>query len=141
VFLHPVVYAGHVVHFGASRTRNVDALFFMLDWERYGFHKNHVGTRYAELVFLHPLDTLFFMLRRDRYGFHKKSTGACYVKHVFLHALGSAGHLVHSDASGPQNVNALFLCSCGTSMDLTKSAPRHVMVNMCFCIRGSHGAF
>jgi hypothetical protein len=46
---------GHVVHSGASRPRNVDALFFMLVWDRYRFDKKRVGTRYTELVFLHPV--------------------------------------------------------------------------------------
>jgi hypothetical protein len=26
------------------------ALFFMLEWDRYGFEKKRAGTRYAELV-------------------------------------------------------------------------------------------
>jgi hypothetical protein len=39
------------------------------------------------------------MLRWDRYGFDKKHIGARYAKLVFLHAMGSAGHIVHSDAS------------------------------------------
>jgi hypothetical protein len=60
----------------------------MLGWHWYGFHKNCVGTRYVELLFLHPvgyaghivhfgasgeriIDTLFFKLRWDRYGFDK----------------------------------------------------------------------
>jgi hypothetical protein len=55
VFLHPVGYAGHVVHSGASEERNVDALFFMLGCDRYCFHKKHAGTRDAELVFLRPM--------------------------------------------------------------------------------------
>jgi hypothetical protein len=31
----------------------VIALFFILGWDRYGFDKNHAGTRYDKLVFLH----------------------------------------------------------------------------------------
>jgi hypothetical protein len=27
----------------------------MLGWDRFGFLKKHVGTRYDELVFLHPV--------------------------------------------------------------------------------------
>jgi hypothetical protein len=52
VFLHPVGSVGHVVHSGVSGTQNADSLFFMLDWDQYGFHKKHAGTHYAELVFL-----------------------------------------------------------------------------------------
>jgi hypothetical protein len=47
--------AGHVVYASASTARNVDALFFMLGWDRYGLHEKYTGTRYAELVFLHPV--------------------------------------------------------------------------------------
>jgi hypothetical protein len=54
-FLHPVGSTGHVGHCVASGVRNLDALFFMLGWFRYGFHKKHVGTPYAELAFLHPI--------------------------------------------------------------------------------------
>jgi hypothetical protein len=34
---------------------NVDTLYFMLGWDRCGFHKKHVMTSYVELVFLHPM--------------------------------------------------------------------------------------
>jgi hypothetical protein len=53
VFLHPVLFAGHVVHSGAYGARNVGALFFMLGWDQYGFHKTHANTHYVGLVFLH----------------------------------------------------------------------------------------
>jgi hypothetical protein len=33
-------------------------------------------------------------------GYDKKCVGTHYVEYVFLHLLGSAGHVVHSDASG-----------------------------------------
>jgi hypothetical protein len=47
--------AGHVVHSDASRSRNVNALFFLLGWVWDGFNKKRIGTSYAELVFLHPV--------------------------------------------------------------------------------------
>jgi hypothetical protein len=53
--LHPVGSTGHVVHFSASGPRNVDKLFVMLRWERYGFYKKRVETHYAKLEFLHPV--------------------------------------------------------------------------------------
>jgi hypothetical protein len=42
---------GHVVHYGASGAQNINALFFMLGWDRYGYDKKCVGTRYAEPMF------------------------------------------------------------------------------------------
>jgi hypothetical protein len=44
MFLHPVLSAGHVVHCVAFGALNVEALFFMLGWEEYGFHKKCDGT-------------------------------------------------------------------------------------------------
>jgi hypothetical protein len=89
----------------------------MMGWDRCGFHKKRVRTRYVELVSLHAVgsagdvilsgayslqivDTLFFMLKWDWCGFHKKRTGTRYAKLVFLHPVGSACHVVHSCASG-----------------------------------------
>jgi hypothetical protein len=51
---------------------------------------------------------LFFVLRWSRCGFIKKCAGTCYAKLMFLHPVGSAGHIVHSTASGAQNIKALF---------------------------------
>jgi hypothetical protein len=55
VFLPLVGSMVHVVHSSASRVGNVGALFFILGWAWYGFHKKRTATIYVELVFLHPL--------------------------------------------------------------------------------------
>jgi hypothetical protein len=47
----------HVVHCGVTGLRNINAQFFMLGWDRYGFHKKYDGTRYIKLVFLHPMES------------------------------------------------------------------------------------
>jgi hypothetical protein len=44
------------------------------------------------------------------------------------------GHVAHSDASGPQNINTLFFMLGWASTDLTKSDFEHVMPNLCLCI-------
>jgi hypothetical protein len=48
LFLHSVGYFGHVQDSGVSGARHIDALFFMLMWDRYRIHKKHVETRDAE---------------------------------------------------------------------------------------------
>jgi hypothetical protein len=88
----------------------------MLGWDQYRFYKKCIGTRYAELVFLHPvgsaghivhsgasgarnIDALFFMLGWDWYILHKKRNRTRYAELVFLYPLGSAGHIVQSGQS------------------------------------------
>jgi hypothetical protein len=77
-----------------------------------GFHKKRVGSRHAELVFLHPvrftdhvvhssasgardIDAQFFMLRWTWSGIHKKRVGTRYAELVFLHPVRSLCHVVH----------------------------------------------
>jgi hypothetical protein len=48
------------------------------------------------------------MLRVARCGFHKKRTGTHYAKLALLHPVGYVCHVMHSSASGAQNINALF---------------------------------
>jgi hypothetical protein len=55
VFLKPVAYAGHLLHSGALGPQNINALFFMLGWDWYRFHKKRTMTHYAKLVFLHAV--------------------------------------------------------------------------------------
>jgi hypothetical protein len=54
------------------------------------------------------------------------------------------GHVVHSSASGAQNVNALFFMLWWPGAVSIKSALGHVTPNLCFLIwwdLGSHSAF
>jgi hypothetical protein len=46
------------------------------------------------------IDALFFMLGWDWYRIYKTRSGTRYAELVLLHSMGSAGHIVHSGASG-----------------------------------------
>jgi hypothetical protein len=110
-----------------------------------------IGTRYAKLVFLHPVgyaghivqsracsmnnvDVLFFMLWWDLYGCHKTSNETRCAKLAFLHLVGSIGHVVHFGAYRLRNIEGLFFmlgwARCGVVS--IKSMSGHVMPNFCF---------
>jgi hypothetical protein len=74
------------------------------------------------------------MLMCDRYRFKKKCAEKCYAELVLLHPIGFVSHIVHSYAFRARYIDTLFSCSGGTSIDFTKSALGHVMLNLCFCI-------
>jgi hypothetical protein len=96
--------------------RNIDALFFMLGWDPFGFYKKRTRTHYAKLVFSHPVGLVghviqsdasagvkrrctIFMLGWDWFRFHKMRDGTHYNELVFVDPLGSMGHVVLSGAS------------------------------------------
>jgi hypothetical protein len=59
--------------------------------------KKRTETSYADLVSC------------IHYGFQKKHDRTRYTKLAFLYLVGSAGYIVHSDAFGKLNVDALLL--------------------------------
>jgi hypothetical protein len=68
MFLHPVGSVGHVVHSGVLGVQNVDTIFFMFRWDRYGFHKKRAGTRYAKLLLLHPVGSVSHIVHSEGSG-------------------------------------------------------------------------
>jgi hypothetical protein len=81
------------------------------------------------------VETLFFMFGWSRCSSYKRGAWTHYDELVFLHPAGLAGHVLHSSASRPRNVNALFSCSGGVGTDSTKNAPGDITPNLRFCIR------
>jgi hypothetical protein len=65
----------------------------------------------------------------------QKHVGTHYAELLFLDLVGSACHEVHSGATVPRNINAVFFILGWDWYGFHKSAPGHVMPNLCFCIR------
>jgi hypothetical protein len=51
--------------FGAQ---NINALFFMLGWDQYGFNKKRDGTHYAELVFFNSIEFTGHVMHSGVFG-------------------------------------------------------------------------
>jgi hypothetical protein len=65
---------GPIVYFGTSELSNVDALFFMLRWDRYEFDKKYVRTCYAKLVFLYPVGSAVLIVLSGASGVRSGNT-------------------------------------------------------------------
>jgi hypothetical protein len=98
--LYPVGSAVHVQHSIVSRMQNVDALFFMLGWDGYGFHKKRAGALYAKLVFLHPVGSVSHVVHSVHPGRETSMHYSC---------LGGTGLDSRKSAPGPVTPN---LCFC-----------------------------
>jgi hypothetical protein len=124
-FLHLVGSVGHIVHSDAFGSQNTDTLFFMPKWAQCGFHKKHVGTRYAKLVFLHSMGSTCHVMhslcpgRENLVHYFSCSCGLgtdsikSVLGHVtpnfcFFCTLWDLRDIVHSGVFGSQNIDALF---------------------------------
>jgi hypothetical protein len=131
--------------------RNINALFFLLGWDQYGFHIKRVGTPYAELVFLHRAVSVGHIV-------HSGASGAQMLTHYFS-CLGGTGAVsikarwdwlcrICVSASGGicGSHRALlcvrgtpthyFSCSAGTGTDSTKKVWRDTLRRTCVSASG-----
>jgi hypothetical protein len=56
------------VHSVASRPQNIDTLFFMVGWDRYGLNKKRVVTPYFEPGFLHLVGSVGHVVHSGAFG-------------------------------------------------------------------------
>jgi hypothetical protein len=56
MFSYPMGSGCHVVHLGASRPQNIDAVCFIIEWAWRGVYKKRTRTHNTELAPLHPVD-------------------------------------------------------------------------------------
>jgi hypothetical protein len=63
--------------------------------------------------------------------FHKKHTGTRYAKFLVLHLVGAAGHVVHSGASGVQNIDALLFMLGWDWYGFEKKARWDMLIRTC----------
>jgi hypothetical protein len=147
-----VEYAGHIVHSGASRECNGDALFLMLRWDWYRLDKKCSRTRYAELVLLHSVGYAGHVVHSGASGECNGNalfscfgwTGRDSIKNLLGHVTSNLCFCFQWDTRvtycvpvHPGSVTAMhyFSCSGGTGMDSTKNMRRHMTMNLCFCIQ------
>jgi hypothetical protein len=136
VFFHPVGSAGHVVYSGcasgarnvvysgcASRARNVKSLFFLLRWDRCGFHEKRAGSQYDELLFLHPVGTVGYVSCLDETGTDSIESGSEHVTSILCFCI--RWHLKVTSCIPPclghETSTHYFSCSGGTCPDSTKA--------------------
>jgi hypothetical protein len=87
------------------------------------------SVKYRHTIFHSRLGPALIAQKMLWYTLHQKC--------VFLQQVGPTGHIVHFGVSGARNIDALFSCSGGLATEPTKTATRHVTLNLCFLFASS----